>query len=277
MTATPQTAPAGNGSTPDGTEDYTLAGVGYGYTPQAPILHAVDLRVRPGETVALVGRNGCGKSTLLKLLAGALRPDTGRVLLRGRELGRMGRRAIARQVAVLHQSLPPVPGMTARQLIRQGRFAHRGILGMLGDGEDEATRRAIERAGVRELADRALETLSGGERQRVRLALALAQDAPILLLDEPTTYLDVRHQLEVLELVADFAAGLTVVMVLHDLDHAARYADRIVALRQGSIAADGTPDQVITPQVLREVFRVAARVRVDERYGTPYCRLDAPV
>ncbi|MFD6952108.1 iron ABC transporter ATP-binding protein [Nocardiopsis sp. TSRI0078] len=257
---------------------YRVEGVSFGYgAAEAPVLGGIDLHVPVGQTLALVGRNGCGKSTLLRLLAGTLRPGRGRVLLEGRDLAGMSRREVARRVAVLHQSLPPVHGMTVRRLVRQGRFAHRGVLGMLNEAEDGATRSAMERAGVAALADRSLETLSGGERQRVRLALALAQQSPVLLLDEPTTYLDVRHQLEVLELVAAFGEELTVVMVLHDLDHAARYADRIVALRRGRIAAQGTPREVVTEPVLREVFGVRARVLSDERFGTPYCRLDAPV
>ncbi|MFC4564359.1 ABC transporter ATP-binding protein [Nocardiopsis mangrovi] len=251
--------------------------VGFGYAREQAVLHGVDLAIPRGETVALVGRNGCGKSTLLRLFAGALRPTSGRVLLDGEDIASMGRRAIARRIAVLHQALPPIPGMTARRLVRQGRFAHRGVLGMLRDTEDDTTRRAMDRAGVAGLADRPLESLSGGERQRVRLALALAQDTPVLLLDEPTTYLDVRHQLEVLELVADFAERLTVVMVLHDLDHAARYADRIVALRDGAVAADGGPADVVRDSMLRDVFGVSGRVLLDERHGTPYCRLDTPV
>ncbi|WP_160050261.1 ABC transporter ATP-binding protein [Nocardiopsis sp. FR4] len=255
---------------------YRVEGVSFGYGDTA-VLEEVDLRLSAGQTLALVGRNGCGKSTLLRLLAGTLRPRRGRILLRGQDLSQMSRRAVARRVAVLHQSLPPVHGMTVRRLVRQGRFAHRGVLGMLNEAEDEATRSAMERAGVAGLADRPLEHLSGGERQRVRLALALAQQTPVLLLDEPTTYLDVRHQLEVLELVAAFGRELTVVMVLHDLDHAARYADRIVALRRGRVAAQGTPEEVVTEPVLREVFGVRARVLRDERFGTPYCRLDAPV
>jgi iron complex transport system ATP-binding protein len=257
------------------TDAYRVEGLTFGYG-ERPVLSDVDLRVPEGETLALVGRNGCGKSTLLHLLAGTLRPDRGRVLLQGRDMAALSRRATARRVAVLHQTLPPVPGLTVRRLVRQGRFAHRGVLGMLNETEDGVTRGAIERAGVAHLADRALESLSGGERQRVRLALALAQDTPLLLLDEPTTYLDVRHQLEVLELVAGLGADLTVVMVLHDLDHAARYADRIVALHQGRVAAQGTPEEVVTPSVLREVFGVRARVARDEVLGTPYCRLDAP-
>ncbi|GAA1081087.1 ABC transporter ATP-binding protein [Nocardiopsis composta] len=252
-------------------------GVGFGYDAGNPVLRGVHLEVRQGETVALVGRNGCGKSTLLRLLAGALRPTSGRVLVGGDDAARLGRRELARRVAVLHQALPPVPGMTARQLVRQGRFAHRGVLGMLRDTEDATAREAMRRAGVEELADRPLEALSGGERQRVRLALALAQDAPVLLLDEPTTYLDVRHQLDVLELVAEFAERLTVVMVLHELDHAARYADRIVALREGAVAADGPPREVVRESLLRDVFGVRGRVLHDDRLGTPYCRLDAPV
>ncbi|RCV48492.1 ABC transporter ATP-binding protein [Marinitenerispora sediminis] len=272
--ATGAAAPAAAGTAAE--TAFELRDVTFHYD-RRPVLRGLSLRIRHGETVALVGRNGCGKSTLLRLLGGMARPSGGSVLLDGRDIAGLGRRATARRVAILHQSLPPVPGMTARQLVRQGRFAHRGVLGLLRDAEDEVTRTAMERAGVAELADRPLETLSGGERQRVRLALALAQDTRILLLDEPTTYLDVRHQLEVMELVRAFAERLTVVMVLHDLDHAARYAGRLLALRDGRLAADGPPADVLSPALLRDVFGVAGRVLTDERYGTPVCRLDAPV
>ncbi|MCZ7415925.1 MULTISPECIES: ABC transporter ATP-binding protein [unclassified Streptomyces] len=256
----------------------TVDGVSFGY-PGRPVLRGVDLRVAPGDLVALIGLNGCGKSTLLRLAAGLARPDRGRVLLGDVDLARLGRRAAARRVALLHQSAPPVPGMTVRQLVRQGRYAQRGALGMLREGEDAVVRRALADAGVERWAERPVDALSGGERQRVRLAMALAQDTRVLLLDEPTTYLDLRHQLEVLQTVVRLRAerGLTVVMVLHDLGHAARFAQRVVALRDGRVVADGAPEDVVTPGLLAEVLGVSGRVGRDPEGGWPVCYPDHPL
>ncbi|NWF26477.1 ABC transporter ATP-binding protein [Streptomyces sp. PKU-EA00015] len=255
-----------------------VEGLRFGY-PGRDVLAGVDLDVGAGESVALVGLNGCGKSTLLRLCAGLLRPSAGRVLLEGDDLARLGRRAAARRVALLHQSAPPVPGMTVRQLVRQGRYAARGPLGMLRDGDDAVCARALADVGVAAWADRPVDALSGGERQRVRLAMALAQDTRLLLLDEPTTYLDLRHQLEVMRTVARLREerGLTVVMVLHDLGHAARFADRIVALRSGVVAADGPPADVVTPALLADVLGVAGRVGRDPVGGWPVCYPDHPL
>ncbi|GAA4135556.1 ABC transporter ATP-binding protein [Actinomadura keratinilytica] len=254
-----------------------IDGVSFGY-PGRRVLDRVSLRVRPGELVALVGLNGCGKSTLLRLAAGVLRPEAGRVTVDGADMARLSRRAAARRVALLHQSAPAVPGLTVRQLVRQGRYAARGPLGMLRVGDDAVTVRAMRDVGVEAWADRPVEALSGGERQRVRLALALAQDTPVLLLDEPTTYLDLRHQLEVLRLVARLRAErrLTVLVVLHDLGLAARFAERLVALRDGRVAAEGPPEQVVTPGLLREVFGVEGRVGRDPERGWPVCYPDRP-
>ncbi len=255
-----------------------VEGVRFGY-PGREVLSGVDLGIAPGELVALVGLNGCGKSTLLRLCAGLLRPTSGRVLLDGDDLGRLGRRAAARRVALLHQQAPAVPGMTVRQLVRQGRYAARGPLGMLRDGDDAVSARAMADVGVARWADRPVDALSGGERQRVRLAMALAQDTRVLLLDEPTTYLDLRHQLEVMQTVVRLREerGLTVVMVLHDLGHAARFADRIVALRGGRVAADGPPAEVVTPGLLAGVLGVAGRVGRDPQGGWPVCYPDHPL
>ncbi|NJQ03190.1 ABC transporter ATP-binding protein [Streptomyces zingiberis] len=257
-----------------------VEGVHFGY-PGRPVLRGVDLTVRPGELAALIGLNGCGKSTLLRLAAGLLRPDEGRVLLGGDDLARLSRRAAARRVALLHQSSPAVPGMTVRHLVRQGRYAARGPLGMLredGDG-DPVVARALRDVGVERWAGREVDALSGGERQRVRLAMALAQDTRVLLLDEPTTYLDLHHQLDVLRTVVRLRAerGLSVVMVVHDLAHAARFAERVVALRAGRVVADGTPKEVVTPGLLADVLRVAGRVGEDPEGGWPVCYPDHPL
>ncbi|MFJ3502486.1 MULTISPECIES: ABC transporter ATP-binding protein [unclassified Streptomyces] len=255
-----------------------VEGVHFGY-PARPVLRGVDLTVRPGELTALIGLNGCGKSTLLRLAAGLLRPDCGRVLLGGEDLAGLSRRATATRVALLHQSAPAVPGMTVRHLVRQGRYAARGPLGMLREGDDPVVRRALRDVGVERWADRDVDALSGGERQRVRLAMALAQDTRVLLLDEPTTYLDLHHQLDVLRTVVRLREerGLTVVMVLHDLAHAARFAERVVALREGLVVADGAPKEVVTPGLLADVLKVAGRVGRDPEGGWPVCYPDHPL
>ncbi|RZQ63247.1 ABC transporter ATP-binding protein [Amycolatopsis suaedae] len=241
------------------------------------VLAGVSLSVPERQWVALVGRNGCGKTTLLRVLAGLLRADSGTVRIGGDSLLSLSRRDIARRVAVLPQAMPEVAGLTVRQLVRQGRYAVRGPLGMLGGGDDSRVSAALAATGCAGFADSPVDRLSGGERQRARLALALVQDAPVLLLDEPTTYLDVHHQLEVLDLVRRLRDdhGRTVVSVLHDLSQAARYADRVIALRGGALYADGPPGETVTPALLREVFAVDGRVWTDELTGRPCCVYDA--
>lgn len=273
-----ETGDAEGGTVPARGPAIAVEAVSFGY-PGRTVLTDVDLRVEAGELVALIGLNGCGKSTLLRLAAGLLRPSAGRVVLEGDDLARLSRRATARRVALLHQSSSAVPGMTVRQLVKQGRYAARGPLGMLRDGNDDVCARALADVGVADWSDRMVDSLSGGERQRVRLAMSLAQDTGVLLLDEPTTYLDLRHQLEVLQTVVRLRAerSLTVVMVLHDLGHAARFADRVVALRGGRVAADGPPGRIVTPELLAGVLGVAGRVGRDPVGGWPVCYPDHPL
>ncbi|GAA0211452.1 ABC transporter ATP-binding protein [Saccharothrix mutabilis subsp. mutabilis] len=227
------------------------------------VLRGIDLAVAEGEWLTLLGENGSGKTTLLRVLAGLHVPSDGGVLVDGRPLTGMSRRDVARRISLLPQATPYVRGLTVRQFVRQGRYAARGPLGMLGESDDDQVRKALRDTGVVEWADTPVERLSGGQRQRVRLALALAQDAPVLLLDEPTTYLDIRHQVEVLELVRALQRerGLTVVAVLHDLAQAARYSDRVVALRDGVVHADGPPSTVVDAAFLAEVYGVRGEVR----------------
>lgn len=263
--------------------------VGYGHRRRGapapnPVLRGFEVHVRRGECVALVGTNGCGKTTALHVLAGLLVPERGTVVLNERDgaradLAQTPRRAVARRLAILHQTLPPMPGVTVRQLVAQGRLPHRGALGMLAGADGPEVEQAMASAGVQPFADRAVDTLSGGERQRARLALALAQQPEVMLLDEPTAYLDVAHQLRMLQLVRTLQERhqLTVVVVLHDLEHAARFADRIVALRDGRVAADGAPEAVLTADLLAEVFGVRGRVIRDDHDGRLRCLLEDPL
>ena len=250
--------------------------VGYG---GLPVLRELSLSIAPGSGVALVGPNGSGKSTVLRALGRLLPVEAGAVLLDGDDLRRARPRQVARSLAVLAQDPSAPDGLTVAELVRQGRYPHLGPLRPPTETDRAAVAEALALTATERFADRPVRTLSGGERQRVWLALTLAQDARTLLLDEPTTYLDVGHQLEVLDLVARLRAerGLTVVTVLHDLDHAARYADRIVALRGGRIVADGPPDEVVTPRLLAEVFRVRATVLPDPETGRPVTLVHAPL
>ncbi|MCG8922849.1 ABC transporter ATP-binding protein [Lentzea sp. CC55] len=233
------------------------------------VLRGVDVEARRGEWLTLLGCNGSGKTTMLRVLAGLHSPDRGRVLVDDDPLAHLTRRAVARRIALLPQTMPPVSGLTVRQLVRQGRYAARGPLGMLTEADDDEVRAALRDTGTHDWADVPVDQLSGGQRQRVRLALALAQDAPVLLLDEPTTYLDVRHQLEVLDLVRRLQRerSLTVVAVLHDLTQAVRYSDRVVALLHGRVHAEGVPHEVVDTALLRDVYGVRGRVWRDEISG----------
>lgn len=233
-----------------------------------PILRGLTLELAQGEITALVGPNGCGKSTLLKTVPRLLRPISGEVIYRDRPLHALSPRRAAQKIAYLGQFHTAPGDLPVRTLVGYGRSPH---------GRDAARDRAVvddalARTGLTALADRSLATLSGGERQRVWIAMALCQQPELLLLDEPTTYLDVGYQLEVLELVRALRdeLGMTVLMVLHDLNLAARFADRLCAMRDGDIVADSTPDAVLTPAMLREVFGITAEVHRDETNGCPY-------
>lgn len=226
------------------------------------VLETLSLDVGEGEVLALVGPNGSGKSTLLRAFGRVLKPRTGVVYLDGRIMREWPTREVARRLALLPQGPTLTNDMTVEELVRMGRSPHQGILGILTRADEEAVAQAIRDTSIEELSGRQVSALSGGERQRVWLAMALAQQPQVLLLDEPTTFLDLNHQLEVLDLVRDLnrRRGLTVVMVLHDLNQAARYAHRMVVLKQGRVYADGTPRDVLTPGTLREVFGVVGHV-----------------
>jgi iron complex transport system ATP-binding protein len=226
------------------------------------VVDGVDLQVPDGRVTVVVGANACGKSTLLKGLARLLRPRGGTVLLDGRDLHRTPTREVARHLGLLPQSPVAPEGITVGDLVARGRSPHQLWWQQWTPEDEAAVERALAATDVAALADRAVDELSGGQRQRVWLAMALAQETEVLLLDEPTTYLDLAHQVEVLDLVSELNAreGRTVVMVLHDLNHAARYADHVVAMKDGAVVAEGPPAEVITPALVREVFGLACVV-----------------
>jgi iron complex transport system ATP-binding protein len=243
------------------------------------VIDGVDLQIQPGSITCLVGPNGSGKSTLLKGCARLLSLQGGRVFLGDDEIGAISSKEVARRLAVLPQSPTTPSSLTVRELVEQGRYPHVGALRMLRRQDGEAIAAALAATGMTEFVDRDVEALSGGERQRAWIALALAQETPTLFLDEPTTFLDIGYQLEVLHLARRLNQehGITVVMVLHDLNQAAAYADRIVCLHDGEIVADGTPQDVLTDDLLREVFRVEGRVILDPVTARPVFFAHRPV
>ena len=235
------------------------------------VVEDLSLEVAPGTVTALVGPNGSGKSTLLMTLARVLRAHRGEVLLDGEPIGRKSSVDVARRLGVLPQTSVVPTGATVREVVEQGRYPQLGAWAMLRRRDDGAMRRALQLTGLADFADRRLDSLSGGERQRAWIAMTLAQETGVLLLDEPTTYLDVRHQIDLMVLVERLRDehGMTIVMVLHDLNQAARHADRIIALRDGRVRADGEPGEVLTASTLKNVFDVDAVVIDDPVTGRP--------
>jgi iron complex transport system ATP-binding protein len=235
-------------------------GVGFAYG-DVPVFSNVDFDLAPSELVMLIGPNGAGKSTLLHLLLGLLRPTAGTVRISGTPVENMERAAIARRIAFVPQDVRSDFAFTVRELVAMGRTPHLGRFRPEGPVDVQAIDRALAATETTALAERVVSDLSGGERQRVHLARALAQDTTVLLLDEPTANLDVEHQLQILGLVEKLVdGGKAAVVALHDLSLAARFADRIVVLAQGGVAASGNPAEVITEETLRRCFRIRARV-----------------
>jgi iron complex transport system ATP-binding protein len=230
-----------------------------------PVVRELTVRVPDQRVSVIVGANACGKSTLLRGLARLLRPTSGAVVLDGQEIHRVPTRQVARRLGLLPQSPVAPEGVTVVDLVGRGRHPHRGGFRRWTDADQRAVADALELTGTLDLADRPVDELSGGQRQRVWVAMALAQGTDLLLLDEPTTYLDVAHQVEMLDLLLGLnrTQRITVVMVLHDLNLAARYADRLVAMRDGRIVAQGPPREVLREELLREVFGLRARVVPD--------------
>ncbi|NUR89568.1 MAG: ABC transporter ATP-binding protein [Nonomuraea sp.] len=242
------------------------------------VVHGLDLAVPDGRVSVIVGPNACGKSTTLRALGRLLKPRGGAVLLDGTELARIPTRKIAQSIGLLPQSPVAPEAITVADLVSRGRQPHQHWWQQWSDADERAVTDAMDRTDVAGLADRPVDELSGGQRQRVWIAMALAQETDVLLLDEPTTYLDISHQVEVMDLVRQLnhERGRTVVMVLHDLNQAARYADHLVAMKAGRIVAEGRPEDVVTADLVREVFGLDSVVVPDPVTGSPLVVPGAP-
>ncbi|WP_336775425.1 ABC transporter ATP-binding protein [Paenibacillus sp. MMO-58] len=237
------------------------------------IVQNLNIAIPQGKITALVGSNGSGKSTILKTMARLMHPSGGSVLLDGRSIHKQSTKEVAKQLAILPQNPTAPDGLTVAELVSYGRFPYQKGFGSLTKEDRGIIQWAIEATGMGEFTDRPVDQLSGGQRQRAWIAMALAQETDILFLDEPTTFLDMAHQLEVLHLLQKLNEmnNRTVVMVVHDLNHASRYAHHMVAIKKGTVVGEGTPAEVMTPDVLREVFNIEADIVPDPRTGVPLC------
>nr|WP_309237927.1 ABC transporter ATP-binding protein [Streptomyces albidus (ex Kaewkla and Franco 2022)] len=238
---------------------------------QRTITEGLSIAVPDNSFTVVVGPNACGKSTLLRALSRMLKPAAGSVMLDGADISGLPAKKLARTLGLLPQSSIAPDGITVADLVARGRYPHQGLLRQWSKEDEQVVQASMAATGVEDLADRFVDELSGGQRQRVWIAMALAQQTPLLLLDEPTTYLDIAHQIEVLDLCASLheEQGRTLVAVLHDLNHAARYATHLIAMREGSVVAEGAPGDIVTAQLVEDVFGMPCRVIEDPESGTP--------
>ncbi|MDH6437247.1 iron complex transport system ATP-binding protein [Streptomyces sp. SAI-144] len=238
--------------------------VGYG---GRMVINGLDVAIPPGVITTIIGPNGCGKSTLLRTLSRLLKPTRGTVVLDGDDIVKLRTRDVAKKLGLLPQAPVAPEGLTVSDLVARGRHPHQSWLRQWSSDDAAVVERALAMTGVSDLADRPVDSLSGGQRQRVWISMTLAQGTDLLLLDEPTTYLDLAHAIDVLDLVDDLhESGCTVVMVLHDLNLATRYSDNLVVMREGAILAQGHPRDVITAELLHETFGLRAKV-IDDPVG----------
>lgn len=237
------------------------------------IINELDVKIPKGEITVFIGSNGCGKSTLLRSIARLLKPTNGSVLLEGAAIAKLPTKEIARKLSILPQGPVAPEGLTVLQLVKQGRYPYQNWLKQWTVEDEEAVTRALEATGLSEFAERHVDSLSGGQRQRAWIAMTLAQETDVILLDEPTTYLDMTHQIEILDLLFDLneRENRTIIMVLHDLNLACRYAHQIVALKDQKIFAQGRPEEVINCSLVQNVFQMNCEVTIDPLFGTPLC------
>ena len=234
-------------------------------------LSDLDVEIPDGKVTSIIGPNGCGKSTLLKALSRLLSVKNGKILLDGKNIHTQSTKEIAKKIAILPQSPDVADGLTAGELVSYGRFPHQKGFGRLSTEDKEEIDWALKVTGTYDFKHRAINDLSGGQRQRVWIAMALAQKTDIIFLDEPTTYLDISHQLEILELVQELNRehGTTIVMVLHDINQAIRFSDHLIAMKGGDIVSSGETQEVLTKEILEKVFNIDAELSTDPRTGKP--------
>lgn len=249
------------------TESLTLS---YG---EHVIINELNLEIPKGKITVFIGSNGCGKSTLLRSIARLLKPKSGSVLLDGEAIAKFPTKEVARKMAILPQSPIAPEGLTVMQLVKQGRYPYQSWLKQWTEEDERKVKAALDSTGLAELEDRPVDSLSGGQRQRAWIAMTLAQDTEILLLDEPTTYLDMAHQIDILDLLFELneKENRTIIMVLHDLNLACRYAHHIVALKNKEVFDEGKPEYIINCSLVKEVFQMDCEVTVDPLFGTPLC------
>ncbi|GEP83860.1 ferrichrome transport ATP-binding protein [Staphylococcus piscifermentans] len=242
--------------------------IGYG---EHVIVSDLDVEIPDGKVTSIIGPNGCGKSTLLKALSRLLSVKNGEILLDGKNIHTQSTKEIAKKIAILPQSPDVADGLTAGELVSYGRFPHQKGFGRLSAEDKEEIDWALKVTGTYDFKHRAINDLSGGQRQRVWIAMALAQKTDIIFLDEPTTYLDISHQLEILELVQELNRehGTTIVMVLHDINQAIRFSDHLIAMKGGDIVSSGETHEVLTKDILEQVFNIDAELSTDPRTGKP--------
>ncbi|MEK4230821.1 ABC transporter ATP-binding protein [Solibacillus sp. FSL H8-0538] len=249
------------------TQNLTLS---YG---ESIIIDDLNLQIPKGEITVFIGGNGCGKSTLLRSIARLLKPKNGAVLLEGSAISKMSTKDVAKQMSILPQSPIAPEGLTVLQLVKQGRYPYQTWLKQWTEEDEEKVLNALRATGIEGLKDRPVDSLSGGQRQRAWIAMTLAQDTDIILLDEPTTYLDMTHQIEILDLLYELneKEKRTIVMVLHDLNLACRYAENIVAIKDREIYAQGKPESIISCSLVKHVFGMDCQITKDPLFGTPLC------
>ncbi|VEA72598.1 Probable siderophore transport system ATP-binding protein YusV [Serratia rubidaea] len=229
------------------------------------IVDDVSLHIAPGETVGLLGPNGCGKSSLLRVLAGLRRPDSGRVTLEGQPLARIAKKQLARRVAFVEQHGMTDANMRVREVVKLGRIPHHSPFSNWSRGDDEIVAAALQRVDMLEKSDQGWLSLSGGERQRVHIARALAQTPSEILLDEPTNHLDIHHQIQLMHLISELP--VTSIVAIHDLNHAAMFCDSLIVMQNGKIIATGTPQEILSEELLWEVFRVKTKIEISRYHG----------